>query len=278
MISPEKELTRKPLRMDFLILRLEEGYRMRSSLGKLLKKHTIVEYKGATDYLSLEDLFKGQAYASLYISSGTGDSAPESQKDNASSEASLSEPARLGLAVPPEEILLMFVCCPYPRKVMQFLQSTSAKVEERTPGVYRFRLGCIDMAIIVQSRLDSAEYLWIKNLSPNVPPEDFDQMAAQQQRHPEDKALDDLIQFIYDNNPYLQKEGEKMCKVFDDIRQKAFDQGKNEGFNQGKNEGFNQGKHEGFKQGKDEGFGLGRDEGGKSALQIDPNPSEERTD
>ena len=38
-------------------------------------------------------------------------------------------------------------------------------------------------------------------------------MAAQQQNHPEDKALDDLIQFIYDNNPYLQKEGGKMCKV-----------------------------------------------------------------
>lgn len=61
MITPERELTRKPLRMDFLILRLEEGCHMRSSLGKLLKKHTIAEYKGATDHLSVEDLFKGQA-------------------------------------------------------------------------------------------------------------------------------------------------------------------------------------------------------------------------
>lgn len=41
-----------------------------------------------------------------------------------------------------------------------------------------------------------------------------------------------------------------MCKVFDDIRQKAFDQGKVEGFNQGKNEGFNQGKDVGFGQGE----------------------------
>ena len=244
MITPERELTRKPLRMDFLILRLEEGYRMRSSLGKLLKKHTIIEYKGATDYLSLEDLFKGQAYASLYISSGTGDSSPESQKDYAFSEASLSAPARPGLAVPPEEMLLMFVCYPYPRKVMQFLQRTSVRIEKTTPGIYRFRLWCIDAAIIVQSRLDSAEYLWMKNLSSNVPPEDFDQMAAQQQKHPEDKALDDLIQFIYDNNPYLQKEGENVCKVFDDIRQKAFDQGKNEGFNLGKGLGRDEGENQ----------------------------------
>ena len=250
MITPERELTRKPLRMDFLILRLEEGCRMRSSLGKLLKKHTIVEYKGATDHLSVEDLFKGQAYASLYVSSGTGDSSPERQKYSASSEASLSKPVKLGLAVPPKEILLMFVCYPYPRKVMQFLQRTSVRIEESDPGIYRFRLWCIDAAIIVQSRLDSAKYLWMKNLSSNVPPEDFDQMAAQQQNHPEDKALDDLIQFIYDNNPYLQKEGGKMCKVFDDIRQKAFDQGKVEGFNQGKNEGFNQGKDVGLRQGE----------------------------
>ena len=264
-ISPEKELTRKPLRIDFLILRLEDGYRMKSSLGKLLKKHTIVEYKGATDYLNVEDLFKGQAYASLYISSGTGDFSPVNQKDSVSSETSLSALARPGLAIPPEEILLMFVCYPYPRKVMQFLQRTSVRIEENDPGIYRFRLWCIDMIIVVQSRLNSVEYLWIKNLSSNVPPEDFDQMAAQQQKHPEDKALDDLIQFIYDNNPYLQKEGEKMCKIFDDIRQKAFDQGKNEGFNLGRNEGFNLGKNEGFKQGKNEGFkqgkGLGRDEG-----------------
>ena len=79
MITPERELTRKPLRMDFLILWLEEGCHMKSSLGKLLKKHTIVEYKGATDHLSVEDLFKGQAYASLYVSSGTGDASPERQ-------------------------------------------------------------------------------------------------------------------------------------------------------------------------------------------------------
>ena len=45
-----------------------------------------------------------------------------------------------------------------------------------------------------------------------------------------------------------------MCKVFDDIRQKAFDQGKVEGFNQGRNEGFNQGKDVGF------GYTLGQGE------------------
>ena len=65
-------------------------------------------------------------------------------------------------------------------------------------------------------------------------------IPAQQQKHPEDKALDDLIQFIYDNNPYLQKEGEKMCKVFDDIRKKAFNQGKEEGFGLGRDAGENQ--------------------------------------
>ena len=162
MITPERELTRKPLRMDFLILRLEEGCQMRSSLGKLLKKHTIVEYKGATDHLSVEDLFKGQAYASLYVSSGTGDSSPERQKYSASSETSLYGPAKLGLAVSPEELLLMFVCYPYPRKVMQFLQRTSVRIEESDPGIYRFRLWCIDAAIIVQSRLDSTEYLLIR--------------------------------------------------------------------------------------------------------------------
>lgn len=56
----------------------------------------------------------------------------------------------------------MFVCYPYPRKVMQFLQRTSVRIEESDPGIYRFRLWCIDAAIIVQSRLDSTEYLLIR--------------------------------------------------------------------------------------------------------------------
>ena len=48
------------------------------------------------------------------------------------------KPAKLGLAVPPKEIpLLMFVCYPYPRKVMQFLQRTSVRIEENDPGIYR---------------------------------------------------------------------------------------------------------------------------------------------
>ena len=68
--QPERELTRKPLRIDFLILKKDGGWHMKSRLGRLLKNHTILEYKGATDRLGIDDIYKGMAYISLYLSSG----------------------------------------------------------------------------------------------------------------------------------------------------------------------------------------------------------------
>ena len=59
----------------------------------------------------------------------------------------------------------------------------------------------------------------------------------QQQTHPADKALDDLIQFIYNNTPYLQEVVEKMRKVFDEVRQQGYVSGEKHGFGQGERQG-----------------------------------------
>ncbi len=109
-LNPEEELTRKPLRVDFLILKTADAGKMKSSFGKLLRKHTILEYKGYGDYLSIDDFYKGLAYAYLYKSEGT-----------VSSKSGTDE-------IHLDELALIFVCFSYPAKLMKYLRKRSACV------------------------------------------------------------------------------------------------------------------------------------------------------
>ena len=192
-ILPEQEPTRGPLRLDFLVL-LEDGYRMRSRFGKLLKKYTIIEYKGATDYLDIKSFFGGLAHAFQYLMSGTGVS---------------GKPVHIpGI----DEVLLMFVCMPFPKKLMDFLNGTP--VTEVEPGVYRLQIMKLDVLIVVQSLLEGDDYLWIRNLRRGPDLEEFNRMARQAVDHPEDELRDSLIQF-----PRATSQADMLACPFGDCRE-----------------------------------------------------------
>lgn len=215
-ILPEQELARGPLRLDFLVL-LEDGYHMRSRFGRLLKKYTIIEYKGATDYLDIKNFFGGLAHAFQYLMSGTGVSGKH-------------------VHIPGiDEVLLMFVCMPFPKKLMDFLCGTP--VTEVEPGVYRLRILGLDVLIVVQSLLEGDDYLWIRNLrrGPNL--EEFNRMAQQAVDHPEDELRDSLIQFITEVNPDLLKEELNMCKVFEELEERGRKDGERIGEERGRKDG-----------------------------------------
>ena len=222
VISPERELTRKPLRIDFLILKKDSGWSIKSKFGKLLKNHTILEYKGATDRLGIEDIYKGLAYVSLYISSGTGDAEQLKKISNA------------------EDVLLMFVCSAYPKKVMEYLEDVFQG--ETDSGIYHFRIWRTDIIIMVQSRLEGEEYIWLKNLSLRVNTAEFDQMARQALERPEDTRRDELIQFIGEANPYLWEESEDMCKIFEEVERRGENRGRQAGIVMGEERGKLQGE------------------------------------
>ena len=232
-ISPERELTRKPLRIDFLILKKDGGWHMKSRLGRLLKNHTILEYKGATDRLGIDDIYKGMAYISLYLSSGTGDSEQSKKIPDA------------------EEVLLMFVCSVYPRKVMKYLGDVFRG--ETEPGIYRFRIWKTDIVIMVQSRLEGEDFLWLRNLSLCVDAVEFDRMARQALERLEDKRRDELIQFIGEVNPYLWEESENMCKIFEEVERRGERRGEERGKQMGIALGEERGRQAGIAAGKLQG-------------------------
>lgn len=64
----EYNLTKKPLQIDLLIIKMQAGRRIQKNLGQLFRQYNIVEYKSPEDYLSINDFYKVTAYACLYQS------------------------------------------------------------------------------------------------------------------------------------------------------------------------------------------------------------------
>ena len=209
-LNPEEELTRKPLRVDFLILKTADAGKMKSSFGKLLRKHTILEYKGYGDYLSIDDFYKGLAYAYLYKSEGTANSKAGTNK------------------ILLDELVLIFVCFSYPAKLMKYLQKRYF-VTEQASGIYQVRHEGLEVLLLVQKRLKGDEFLWLKNLSACVAREDFEEMAEQVYKNPADCRRDELFQFIGENNEKLWKGEESMCKIFEEIEARGVKRGEKRG-------------------------------------------------
>ncbi len=199
-LESELELTRKPLRIDAFVLKSEDAYEMKSSLGRLLRKYNIFEYKGYGDYLSIGDYYKGLACAFLY-----------------KSEGSLGKKHGQIFI---KEMSLIFVCFSYPKKLMNHLHKIFF-VEEREPGIYEVHGERIAICILIQSQLASDKFLWLKNLSDCVRAEDFALMAEQAHREPMNHRKDELFQFIGENNEQLWKGDLAMCKIFEEIEQRG---------------------------------------------------------
>lgn len=239
-LNPEEELTRKPLRVDFLILKTADAGKMKSSFGKLLRKHTILEYKGYGDYLSIDDFYKGLAYAYLYKSEGT-----------VSSKSGTDE-------IHLDELALIFVCFSYPAKLMKYLRKRYS-ITELDRGIYQVGLEELEVIAIVQKRLEGDKYLWLKNLSACVAPKDFEQMAEQVYENPADLRRDELFQFIGENNEKLWKGESSMCKIFEEIEARGEKRGELRGEKIGEARGVKIGEARGEKRGREQGEQRGED-------------------
>ena len=64
----EHQLGTKPKQIDALIIKKQKDIPIKKNIGKIFRGHNIVEYKSPTDYLCIDDYYKGYAYAMFYKS------------------------------------------------------------------------------------------------------------------------------------------------------------------------------------------------------------------
>ena len=65
---PEYELSKKPMRIDTLIVKKMTDSPVRKNIGRIFRKHNLIEYKSPGDYLSINDFYKVYGYACFYQS------------------------------------------------------------------------------------------------------------------------------------------------------------------------------------------------------------------
>ena len=136
----EYQLSKKPLSMDMLIVKKISDASLHNDIGRIFKKHNIVEYKNPKDVLGIDQFFKGLSYAYLYKS--LGKKADE---------------------VKIEEMTLSFIREGYPRELFKRLRKLDYKVTEKYPGIYYVTDNLvIPVQIIVTKNLDPEEHLSLR--------------------------------------------------------------------------------------------------------------------
>ena len=134
----EHQLNAKPMEIDVLVIKKEKDVPVRKNIGRIFRKHNIIEYKSPKDYLSIDDFYKVYGYTCFY-KADTG--AADEIKAN--------------------ELTMTFVCSRYPSKLLRHLKEKRGyTIEKQEDGIYYIKGDYFPIQIIVTSKLSETENLW----------------------------------------------------------------------------------------------------------------------
>ena len=135
----EHLLSRKPLQMDILIIKKLQEVQIKKTIGRIFRKHNIIEYKSPDDSLSVNDFYKVYGYACIY----------QSNTDK------IKE-------IDPQELTLTFVCSHYPRELLKHLEKVRGMHKEyQGGGIYYLTGDPIPMQLLIAPRMSDEENYWI---------------------------------------------------------------------------------------------------------------------
>lgn len=137
----EHQLTEEPLKIDVVIIKKLQDVYINKSIGKILAKYNIFEYKSPTDYLSIDDYYKVKAYAYLYkaLSKNTN-------------------------SIDIDEITITLTSTKKPKKLIKYLKEKSIDVVCEGKGLYYIENTDIKIQLLVMRELPDEEGEYLKLL------------------------------------------------------------------------------------------------------------------
>ena len=64
--EPEHLLSKQPMRIDELVIKIRGEEKIQKNIGRIFRKHNIIEYKSPDDYLTINDFYKVYGYCCFY--------------------------------------------------------------------------------------------------------------------------------------------------------------------------------------------------------------------
>lgn len=204
----ERILNTKPIQLDLLVIKKHGLTDTQNEIGKIFRGYNIFEYKSPKDVLNVDSYFKTLAYACLY-------------KANC--------PATDG--VKSSDITVSLVHEGTPVKLIKWFKNNNCEVVEHYPGIFYVSGNRIlfPLQIIVSSRLDTKEHLWLKSLTSKMCIETGEGLvlSANDLSDKDDKDnADSILQLTFAENPDLFKqltEVPEMCEALKTLMKPELD-------------------------------------------------------
>lgn len=212
--TPEHLLGTKPMQIDILIKK-DSDHALHKNIGRIFRKHNIIEYKSPGDYLNIDDFYKIYGYACFYKSD-----------------------TRLADTIKFHDLTITFVCGSYPRKLILHLKKThNYQTQEMEAGIYYIIGAPLPIQIIVTSKLSQKENLWLRNLTNHLKNiEEIQDLFNEYKKHKKDTLYESVMDIIVKANLKLfEKEGDAMCKALEELMKDELEAQKKIGAVQGEN-------------------------------------------
>lgn len=232
----EHLLGTKPTQIDVLIVKKEKDVPIRKNIGRIFRKHNIIEYKSPKDYLSIDDFYKVYGYACLYKCDADGVN-----------------------QILIEDITITFVSKKYPYKMIKHLQQIKKyHIIQRERGIYDIIGDTIQIQLIVTKELAEEENLWLHSLTDELKDERAaERLAKEYGKYRENKLYESVMNIVVRANQKEFQEVRDMCEALEELmadkikekEMKAVERGMAKGMAKGMEQGLAQGMSQGMAQG-----------------------------
>ncbi len=197
----EHLLSKKPLQVDVLIIKKTDDIPIHKNIGKIFRKHNIIEYKSPDASLNINDFYKVYAYTCLYQS-------------DTNKVAEIS----------PGELTITFVCNHYPRKLLNHLRrSRHLTVTKKAKGIYYLIGDEFPIQIIITKELTKEENFWLQNLRNDLKPDsEIQDILEKYENKKQDLYYQAVMNLIVRANREQMKEGAAMCDALNELLYEIF--------------------------------------------------------
>ncbi len=226
-IEDEHMLSKKPMQIDVLVVKKKREQPIRKNIGRIFRKHNIIEYKSPEDYLSVNDFYKVYGYTCFYQ----------------------SETKRVK-EIPPEEITITFICNHYPQKLLEHLKKFKRiEVEKQEAGIYYLLGDSFPIQLVIVKELSKEENYWLQNLRCNLKTGEEIQEVVRRYEQVKHKAYySDVMNLIVRANQKQMEEEKNMCEALNELFAEELKEADLRGRKEGRKEGRNVGKIEKLKE------------------------------
>ena len=204
----EHYLSKKPMQIDVLVIKKRTDDVIHKNIGRIFRKHNIIEYKSPDDYVSVDDFYKVCGYALFY-----------------KSEAKEIDNIKI------TELTITYVSMGYPEKLVQHLKGIlGLGIAKKDEGIYYITKGKIPMQMIVVSELSEKENLWLRSLTNKLnDSKTIDKISKVYAKHQKDERYKAVMNVIVRANKEHFEEAKDMCEALREIWAEDFEKAKNEG-------------------------------------------------